>query len=972
MEQALGPAAPLIGRDVGLAALAREWDRAVHGEFRVALVIADAGVGKTRLCGDFLAAHASDAVTMSARAHLLGSTSSFGVWADACEGHLRTLSPEALGSICQGVGDDLAGLLHSVARLRGAVPRRQVPRTHLLESLTVLLANLTAQSPVLVFLDDIHLADDSSWDALHYLARNLIDRPILVLAAARPGELTGRPGPHQILLGLEDDGLVTRIELEPLSTVQTQQLATALLGTEAPPQLVDWLDRRARGNPLFTIGLLRALLEAKADLSAPELSAIPEALAERVAARTGRLDEVSLSVLEVLAVVGRPISLRTVADIVHRPVAEVGAALDLLTRARLVRSEDRGHYTRHEIAHPLVQDAVYQQLGETRRRVHHRAVARGLLAAGRPGEAAAHFVRSAEVGDVEAITALSDAVRQAEAAHQYRDSLELLGGLAPLIPPGDPTWGQLVGDLVLRADWVIDHRADVHAALAIPALRAIDAALGPDADPARRGGVKFRLASFLGWGQGDFAAAQQLLNEAAACHRTAGDRVGEWLVALESDCLAGFGGDPQRWIEGGRRVAAAAAAADEPFVVMQASGRGVGWVGFHLGEFDEAEAALTRSLELARHQRLHYFASLSLGGLAYTAALGGRVLQAPSLLAAAKEADPDWRDTVHLEFEIFVHWLAGRFEAAVEQARESLRWNYRGIARRRALGLVFAGLAAVETDRTVEAQNLLSTVHAAYGGRPWFADDQICRHAQAVLAWREGDRRSAVVEMRAAIEAILHAGARPWAALLLMDLVEVSVELADADQLRWCAERAQELADALDRDLYRALAAFAAAAATGDPAGLTGVAEGLYHDGYPALAGRVRELAGRLLMGTNPAAARAAFTAAIENFESCRSSWRADRARTAARRPGRERASALRGAGALTARERDVALLAARGRSARQIAEELFIGVRTAETHIARVYAKLGVSSQVELVARAGELLADLRSDTDDGSARRL
>jgi len=71
---------------------------------------------------------------------------------------------------------------------------------------------------------------------------------------------------------------------------------------------------------------------------------------------------------------------------------------------------------------------------------------------------------------------------------------------------------------------------------------------------------------------------------------------------------------------------------------------------------------------------------------------------------------------------------------------------------------------------------------------------------------------------------------------------------------------------------------------------------------------------------------------------------------------GRRVAAAALGPASLTDRERDVARLAAQGLSARQIGETLFIGARTVEGHLARAYAKLGVSTKVELVRRAEEL----------------
>ncbi len=69
-----------------------------------------------------------------------------------------------------------------------------------------------------------------------------------------------------------------------------------------------------------------------------------------------------------------------------------------------------------------------------------------------------------------------------------------------------------------------------------------------------------------------------------------------------------------------------------------------------------------------------------------------------------------------------------------------------------------------------------------------------------------------------------------------------------------------------------------------------------------------------------------------------------------------KRAAAALGPSALTPREREVAVLAARGRTAPQIALELYIGERTVESHLARIYAKLGVDSKLDLMGRAAEL----------------
>ena len=221
-------------------------------------------------------------------AMLLGATVPFGLWAEAFEGHLRGLPPDRVRSLCGGSADDLAALLRSAAVATGG-GGGEPPRARLLESLAVLLANIAEAAPVVVVLDDAHLADASSWEALHYCARNLRSTPVLVVVTARPAELRGQPGALQVLFGLEQDGDLARLDLRPLGPDGVRDLAEAVIGVPPPPPLVAWLDERARGNPLFVLGLLQALQEEGGDLATPRLRRLPEGLTDRVTARLGPL-----------------------------------------------------------------------------------------------------------------------------------------------------------------------------------------------------------------------------------------------------------------------------------------------------------------------------------------------------------------------------------------------------------------------------------------------------------------------------------------------------------------------------------------------------------------------------------------------------------------------------------------------------------------------------------------------------------
>lgn len=962
----------LVSRGRELEVLEGELAQALGGEFRCVLLLGDPGLGKTRLAEEVLARHSPPGIALQARAHPLGGTTAFGLWAEALEGHLRALDAGEVTRLCGGFLDDLAALLRSAAAARGSPPLGEPPRSRLLEGLAVVLANLAQVAPLLVVLDDVHMADPSSWDALHYLARNLSGCRVLVLATARPAELRAQTGLTQIPMStvrsLEQDRRLARLEIEPLATEAVSALAGVVLGRTPSPALVAWLDERSRGNPLFALGLLKALQDEGADLAAPRLRRLPEALAERIVARLGRLDDAARSTLEVLAVVARRVELGNVVALTDWPLDRVGPLLDGLVRSRLVTEDERGREVTYEIAHPLFQETIYQDLGAARRRALHRLVARSLLASGHLGEAAPHFARAAEVGDPEAIDALREALRQAEERQLCREALTILGALVDLMPPGDERWLEVLDVLGLRAEWVIDHRAETHAALGVPALRAIDSILTAAPDPARRAAVKLRLASFAAWGTGELDDAQRAGQEAQALFERAGDTQGELLAALELSFIENLRGSPAGWAAAARSVAESAEAADERLPAMI----GRAWEGTgscYCGRFDEAETGLRRAVAIAREDERVHFHALCLALLATSLGLEGRIEEALLALREGRAVNPDWREGNLGEWEIMADWLAGGFDSALSRARESIAWNTAGISRRRAHGMLFAALAGAEAGQGVEASRYLAVARSAFGGKPWGLWMDYCSFPEAVLAWHRGESEAALTTLRQTSERTLRMGYLPFAAFVLADVAELAAESRDAEVAAEAAAQLNDVAARVDRDLYWGLAAVGNAQAhltsNAIAAGADAAEEAvrlLSPLGYPGFSGRAFEVLGRSLAPLDRTRAREVLGRAVATFDGCGAIWRRDRALRALRRLGEagKRAAAALGPSGLTARETEVARLAVRGKTAAGIGRALFIGERTVESHLARVYAKLGVTSKHQLVQRAGELgLAD-------------
>ncbi|MDQ4145550.1 MAG: AAA family ATPase, partial [Actinomycetota bacterium] len=404
----------LVGRAIELGQLDAERRRAGGGEFRCVLVRGDPGVGKSRLVTEFLQRNRRRCLALTARASPLGATNSFGLWAEALEAHLSTLTPSEISDLCGGFMDDLSALLRSVAAARGSAIDREPPKVRLFEGISALAGKLGASRPLTIFLDDVHLADASSWEELGYLGRHAPSGGVLVIIAARLGELAVHPVAGEILFGLEQEGMLTRLDLAPLDREELVDLATEVMGHHPSSKLEQWLSERSRGNPLFALSLIQGLLDENVDLSAPGSLPIPRELTERIALRLKSLTEAQRATLELLAVMGGRVPLQDLVMLSGRPLETLATILEQLVEQRLVVEQQSGRTLTYELAHPLIQESIYESIGAARRRALHRATGRSLLSSGHMGASAPHFALSADVGDDEAIDALCGAVRQAE------------------------------------------------------------------------------------------------------------------------------------------------------------------------------------------------------------------------------------------------------------------------------------------------------------------------------------------------------------------------------------------------------------------------------------------------------------------------------------------------------------------------------------------------------------------------------
>jgi DNA-binding CsgD family transcriptional regulator len=218
------------------------------------------------------------------------------------------------------------------------------------------LERLAMAGPLALLVDDVHWSDPDSLDALGAVARRAADMGILVVTSARP---TGRGGPYESAV----DRFGVRLDLAPLTAAETATLTVRRCGAEPGPALRAFLDETA-GNPFLVTELLDALTDRgdiRVEAGVAELvvaASVPDRLAERLVRRTITIGGDDGMVARAVAVLATSCQADELAAILERPLSRVvDAILALVTGGVLVDGGDRLAF-RHDLIRRAVHTAT--------------------------------------------------------------------------------------------------------------------------------------------------------------------------------------------------------------------------------------------------------------------------------------------------------------------------------------------------------------------------------------------------------------------------------------------------------------------------------------------------------------------------------------------------------------------------------------------------------------------------------------
>lgn len=937
-----GTDARLVERERELRLIGEVLGDAFRGRGALVLVEGQAGIGKSSLlaaAGE--RARAAGLLVVAACGQDAEREFAFGGCLQLFE---RVLAePARRERLLVGAADLIRPLLADpgIGASAGHAPPESDRIFGLLHGLYWLTANLADEEPLLLVVDDAQWLDEPSLRFLRYLAVRIEELPVALLVAWRSGEPA-----HEQLSALASDPSCPRVQLAPLTGPGVAAVVRAGLA-EAEPRFCDVCAELTGGNPLYVVELVGAIREAalrgRADEGARIAELRPRAVAASVLARVARRGPDAVELARAVAIAGEGTVLGRASALASLDPSAAASAADALAEAGVLTGSEPLSFV-----HPLAREAIYHDMPAASRARRHAEAAKLLHGEGADPElVSAQLLRASGLGERWAIDELRIAARRALDRGVPAAATRYLERALEERPPRS-----------LRAELLAESAFAARLTGAPDALELLEQAVELTGDPVGRA----RLLTTMGQALldlGRMLAAAEVFERGLAELAATDTRAPELRATLRAGVeICGHYGSPN---------AASVDGLDRSLSVREPSYPGerslLAFVAFQRGMALEATCDETRTI-----------ARRALGdGQAFVDGDGTRAAVFMELaLVLCEEYEP----VIHVSEEalrvarvkgsVLAHanasnalatarYRAGRLSEAVADATaacdaDRFGWElYQPSAR---AVLAEALLDRGESDAAAKALDVPDAEQRWGAGSPYF----FFLASRARLAFVLGRAQDALDGFRACDRIARAWGARnpaiyPWRSGAAL----AALRLGEREEARQVA--AAELDDARAWGAPR-------------PIGLSLRTQGLIEGGDAGIellrnavtelerspspveqARALIDLGGALRRSGRRQDARGPLRRGLDLGRRCEAHALTSRARDELRAAGaRPRRLALTGVEALTPMERRTAGLVAEGLSNREVAQHLFLTVRTVEMHLTHAYRKLGVSSRRELV----------------------
>jgi ATP/maltotriose-dependent transcriptional regulator MalT len=983
-------ASRLIGRAGELSELEAAFDEAATGAASLAFLGGESGVGKSRLLHTLLdRARAKGGCAIGGECLELGADElPYAPLVSALRGLVRE-QDRALDRVSPAARQGLAQLMPELDPAASAAADDD-DHYRPFEGLLGLLETMAEETPMVLWLDDAHWADNATRHFLYYLAANLPDHVrLLTVIAYRSDQLHRRHPMRPLLAELGRGRRVRRLELAPFDRGEVATQLADILGAAPDADIVERFFDRSEGNPLFTEELLAAGADGRGRL--------PSTLRDALLLRIERLPETSRSLLRILSVGGR-LKHDHFVSVCDQDEDELAAGLREAVEAQVI---EVGRDDRYGFRHALLREVIYDDLLPGERAELHLRLAQTLEETLKQDDHLA--IRAAAVAHhFNAAGDQPQALRTAVAAARAIERGGTPGAAAALFDRALALWPRVaepeplagVEHTTLLTLAARAHGLDADEAHAIKLYEQALGQIEEAEEPHRVAGILAELASAR-WATGRAETARTDLDRALALLPES-EPSPERATILEQKArfllLQGRFAESRDAADEALRAAEAAGVEDTKALVLNR----LGLCLFLLGEEERGEPTMRESLELARRSGSNDQLAAVFVNFADALHMAGRGEEAAELAAQGeKEITPGDRSIIWIacaRSEILFY--LGRWDEAEAVLPERTRGQFwtttlANLLLRRASLMLGRG-DADDARRMIEHAStfIADSVEPQYIAPAGALMVELELRSGNVEAAREAAEK-AIDQLEfcsddAARMALISAAATAVEA----QAAERARDLGDAAELEAAqlraelgAARTEAAAEVTGRCLERAYQAtadahLARARDDADAAERAAVAADAWDQlprPYQAAMCRRREAEIHAAHGEREAAGAAA-ARSLAAAEQLGSEWLAAevagliaRARLPtgaadsaagdpARRDGNGAAPADDDPFGLTPRERQVLATLAEGATNREIAAQLFMAEKTASVHVSRILAKLGVRSRTEAAAVAHRL----------------
>lgn len=897
---------------------------------------AAAGLGKTRLLQEARDAAAGVGLkVLAARATELEQDFPFAT--------VRQLLGSELMALPAG---DREGVLEGATAARGALGLEpEADRVHdtfaVLHGLYWVAAALADRKPLLLAIDDAHSADAASLDYLGFLLPRLEELPVLLVVTGRPEE----PDPSGGFRRVMTDSVVRHLSLAPLSAEATTALLTGELGREPAAPFAAACFEVTGGTPFLLRELVRSLVQQEIE-PLPENAEqvrglVPERVAQTVSMRIDQLAPRAGRLARSLAVLGDDSGTLLLAELAELDPAQVPEAADELRAGSILDDGASLHFI-----HPLARNAVYADIPAGARAQAHASAATLLRRHdANPEQISTQLLATDGREDEAAVETLIEAGNRALASGAPRSAIAYLSRARREPPPAKlraAVLGPLITASLRAADqsvWV-EVEADVLAEL--------------EREPALRNRWSLPLTMALSL-EGRFEDAAMLLKEAVELALKEDDLSSAFQLEAQLRTLTLVAPslpriDLSRYadqVEPDSSAGRLAAAMEAGSALASGSAEEAA---------DAAKRALGSDAALLLEEPELFAAAVVLNTLAFADELDTARYGVERALSIARERDATPELARSLFCSGFLGWASGDLVAAEADLRQSI--DLSRLAGLLPMAMNYSGYLIeilIERDELDEAEALLGAAGVASGPIPENMMFTIFQAARTHLRFERGEMPGAAEDylaLAAHAESLGFGDAAVgmaclWGTRALMatgenERAREMLDLAVAYARRWRAPGSRA-------HVMRAVAATKRGAEKVELLEeAVATADGSL--GRLVRAHALLELGEALRRGGERIEARTPLREAFAHARRCGAVRIAKRANAELEATGLTvRRYTPIGVESLTPSERRVAELAAAGMTNRQIAQTLFVTVKTVEAHLSAAYDKLDISSRREL-----------------------